>query len=210
MARLFLVIAMSTALLLPCSGQGALKVKATYLSTLNLSSNPESLDKQSCELLIKGPRSLFLYQPPPADSSAGNAAVGTDNFGSPTVEMRVSTKDSINERYYIDHLQQQLISREFVFENGKGSPYIVREDLKRIPWVLVNEFREIGNFRCQKATGRFRGRTYTAWFAARVPVHSGPWKLHGLPGLILEAFDEWKTGKPPGIRRRTGENGDQL
>lgn len=44
-------------------------------------------------------------------------------------------------------------------------------------------------FNCTKATVAFRGREFIAWFTSEIPVTYGPWKFHGLPGLILEVHD---------------------
>ena len=57
-------------------------------------------------------------------------------------------------------------------------------------WTMGDSTREVLGYTCQQATANFRGRRWTAWFATDIPVSDGPWKLGGLPGLILEAYDE--------------------
>ena len=57
-------------------------------------------------------------------------------------------------------------------------------------WTMSDSTREVLGYTCQQATANFRGRLWTAWFATDIPVSDGPWKLGGLPGLILEAYDE--------------------
>jgi len=59
-------------------------------------------------------------------------------------------------------------------------------------WTLADEQQTILGHRCQKATCRFRGRNFVAWFAADVPIKGGPWKFGGLPGCILKVYDVQK------------------
>ena len=56
-------------------------------------------------------------------------------------------------------------------------------------WELLPDTMTILSYSCQKAVCRFKGREYEAWFTPEIPRNEGPWKLHGLPGLILRAAD---------------------
>lgn len=71
-------------------------------------------------------------------------------------------------------------------------PVYGREKREKINWKLESETKTFGGLTCHKATGVFRGKTYTAWYTKKIPLPYGPWKLQGLPGLILEAYDEKK------------------
>ncbi len=70
--------------------------------------------------------------------------------------------------------------------------FYVAEKTPKINWELQNETKQIGNLLAYKARGKFRGRYYTAWYTLEIPLPYGPWKLQGLPGLILEAYDDDK------------------
>ncbi|MFC3560510.1 GLPGLI family protein [Pedobacter jamesrossensis] len=67
--------------------------------------------------------------------------------------------------------------------------YVISEGQKTIDWKLQDETKKIGNYLAQKATAEISGRYYTVWFTQEIPFQFGPWKLKGLPGLILDARD---------------------
>ena len=73
-----------------------------------------------------------------------------------------------------------------------GNQIYIKETSTKIEWKITKESKKIGKFNSFKATGAFRGRFYTAWFTREIPIPFGPWKLNGLPGLILEAYDKNK------------------
>ena len=60
---------------------------------------------------------------------------------------------------------------------------------ERPQWKILAENDSVLSYLCSKAECQFKGRTWTAWFTAEIPVSEGPWKLCGLPGLILKAED---------------------
>jgi GLPGLI family protein len=75
--------------------------------------------------------------------------------------------------------------------NGKGDDYVLEDKGIDFGWRITEERKSIGGYECIKAVSKpFRGRVYEAWFAPAIPISNGPWKLCGLPGLILEAADQ--------------------
>ncbi len=72
---------------------------------------------------------------------------------------------------------------------GGKNVYVYKEPFPLIKWELIDEQKKILSYTCQKAIGRFRGRTYEAWFTPKIPIQEGPYKFTGLPGLILEISD---------------------
>lgn len=87
-----------------------------------------------------------------------------------------------------------------VFKNSK-SDSLVRQNIisskichyeenpPPLDWQLINETKEILGYECRKATVKYRGRRYTAWYAVQLPLNDGPYIFKGLPGLILEIED---------------------
>ncbi|WP_312089593.1 GLPGLI family protein [Chryseobacterium sp.] len=73
--------------------------------------------------------------------------------------------------------------------------YFTKDNLPKIIWSLKNESKEILGYKCYKAEGTFRGRNWIAWYSPQIASQLGPWKIGGLPGLVLEAYtdkDEYK------------------
>lgn len=73
--------------------------------------------------------------------------------------------------------------------------FFLVDELNYIEWNILDDTKEINGFQCQKANCDFRGRKYYVWFTNDIPVSVGPWKLNGLPGLILEAIDDKESVK---------------
>ena len=54
-------------------------------------------------------------------------------------------------------------------------------------WETGDSTKNILGYECIQAQTDYHGRHWTVWFTPEIPVHDGPWKFRGLPGLILEA-----------------------
>lgn len=59
-------------------------------------------------------------------------------------------------------------------------------DERKMIWKILPEKQKIGDFQTQKAETEMYGRKWTAWFTTEIPIQEGPYKFHGLPGLIVK------------------------
>lgn len=79
------------------------------------------------------------------------------------------------------HVCMELAKESYSYEEPRPQP----------EWRIVQgDTARILGYVCMKATAELRGRTWTAWFAPDIPAAFGPWKLGGLPGLILRAEED--------------------
>ena len=111
-----------------------------------------------------------------------------------TFFIRGEKADKWSELVYSDYIVRGNELKEYacflLWAERENSSYTEPWPLMR--WSLADEQQTILGHRCQKATCRFRGRDFVAWFAADVPVKGGPWKFGGLPGCILKVYDVQK------------------
>ena len=62
------------------------------------------------------------------------------------------------------------------------------EPLAEMEWTMVEDSTaNVLGYECIMAESDYHGRHWKAWFTPEIPMSFGPWKLHGLPGLILKA-----------------------
>ena len=106
----------------------------------------------------------------------------TNNIPFPK-EMKLNTSDIIvhknnnNEFFQYDLLENTVLQLQ-------------TNDTQK--WNLSQEKKNVKNLSQQKAITTWGGRNWTAWFAEEIPFQEGPYKFHGLPGLIVEIYDDKK------------------
>ena len=86
-------------------------------------------------------------------------------------------------------LYQDLTTGKLTLYSNYASAYnTYEEDIPTQEWAIdMDSVQDIMGMECHYATTMFRGRVWKVWFTEEIPVSLGPWKLNGLPGLILKA-----------------------
>ena len=95
------------------------------------------------------------------------------------------------KEYFFDQtITLNLADREYLV-CGSITPdnYYYIEEASKISWNLTDESDSICGYLCEKAIGEYGGRSWSVWYTSQIPVMYGPWKLCGVPGLVLKAED---------------------
>ena len=79
----------------------------------------------------------------------------------------------------------EVTALESIFPNR----YLSKEPLAKVDWTLTEDTLTISGLLCHRALGKLYGKQWTAWYTEEIPSSAGPWKLRGLPGLIVKAED---------------------
>ncbi|AZQ60771.1 GLPGLI family protein [Flammeovirga pectinis] len=87
-------------------------------------------------------------------------------------------KDQQNKNVYVNHGYLFVTRNLFI------------ESLNELEWNVTDEIRLIHDFKCYKALSEYGDYTIIAWFAPEIPFSDGSYTFGGLPGLILELYDE--------------------
>ncbi|MBP3830037.1 MAG: GLPGLI family protein [Bacteroidaceae bacterium] len=91
----------------------------------------------------------------------------------------------------------QTTVREFIFPHE----YEGYEETPAIAWTLTDDTLTASGYLCQQATVTFRGVAWAVWYTEEIPSSAGPWRLRGLPGLIVKAESEAHTFCLAGLRQ---------
>ena len=95
--------------------------------------------------------------------------------------------------------KESLPDTKLLFDRSKGrldaydkvfiDPYHYSEAIPSLQWRLEKGDSTVLGYPCHKATTRFRGRDYVAWYTEEIAYPYGPYKFGGLPGLITCIYD---------------------
>lgn len=91
------------------------------------------------------------------------------------------------------YIQKKLSSKEVIYYSDEFDEHEYKyNEEPKFTWKITKESKEILGHKVYLASTTYGGRNYIAYFTTEIPVQDGPYKFFGLPGLILEIFDEKK------------------
>lgn len=121
-------------------------------------------------------------------------SIKTDSIGKKLNDKTELSVKEFNEYFtfpvlWHNHLLKSFSERKTIVQDLVMRTYQYEEQQPEIKWLLEDGTKEILGYICKRASAKFRGRKYTAWYAKDIPINNGPYIFEGLPGLIMEIED---------------------
>lgn len=95
-----------------------------------------------------------------------------------------------NDAWYYDIYTYMSKKERVVYRRFFKRDYYYTEHTGDFKWEISDATDTIMGYNCFEAETVFRGKKWRVWFTLELPYGVGPWKLGGLPGLILKATDD--------------------
>jgi GLPGLI family protein len=71
-----------------------------------------------------------------------------------------------------------------------GNEVLYSQSITSLKFDLTGQTKVISNYNCNQAKLKLNGRNYDIWFTTEINTNFGPFKINGLPGLIVELKEE--------------------
>ena len=164
---------------------------AQYRAIYNFSykTNPNQTDFSKTDLMyldVGNQTSIFYSKYEQIRDSIKKEGIKKGLSAFETVENLRNYKRGLSNFVYTLYDQKKRITTDVFFKK-----YFYDEALTLPKWhILENDKKEISGYLCQKAITNYLGRDWIVYFTPEIPYSYGPWKLWGLPGLIIKANDK--------------------
>lgn len=104
--------------------------------------------------------------------------------GYPCFDMTKGPVKSISTYVFTNLIDEKIT----YYEQYGEDPGTYTENTSEMEWTMIDDSTAtVLGYECLLAETDYHGRHWRAWFAPELPMPFGPWKLHGLPGIILKA-----------------------
>ena len=168
----------------------AVNGKAMYsFSHIRDTTNRNKVKSENMILFFENQKSLYRSYTSYMRDSLENSPNKNAQFAQVQNNSVIKIKPTINQIIITDFAQ----NNQFIIQPWMGDTLEAKNRIDKINWQLIDSLKSISNMMCSFAKGDYKGHTYYVWYAQDIPLKFGPWKLQGLPGLIVEAKDDRNT-----------------
>ncbi len=188
MHKYLLIICLILSNILLCQELEYSNIKCNYHTTFLIDTTDISTKKEEMTGLWIGKNSSVFRSDQKAiyDSLAKKST--KESFSNPVKGKIILDFSRIPKAYFIPEVFKFGEKTE-IFDKILGT-YYKYENEEKINWKILNETKTISTYKCRKAVGKYRNKNITAWYTEEIPISEGPYTFKGLPGLVIEAYDD--------------------